>query len=562
MSSTLVGVVKSKGAERAVVGVDRQPRKVADLPEEGTWVRLTRTLGTWSVEGVLAAPGSRLAQLYALVVRAGIHPTHRDAVVAEAAALVADPGIDDPTLVDLTRLPFVPIDEVTSRDLDQAVAIERAGEGFRVWYALADAAWYVRPGSALFEDAVVRGATYYLPGLTVPMLPRVLSEGIISLNAGEDRRAMVFELLLDARGECVESTIHRARVHCRHKLDFDGVQAFLDGAEVDWDPEVQTSLRLLPEVGELRIRRSEARDVVQYRRAEVEVHLTGSTFVALDGPRNDVERYNEQISLLTNVQGARFLLQEGDPAPHIQPIYRVHEAPDAERFEELRAMTVAITKAHGLDPAVWVWGSQPLSDYLESLPHDPVAQAIHRQAMVINRPSHFASSPGAHFGIGADIYGRYTAPMREVVGIFLHNEVWELLAGAVSEEIYDGPALQTQVVDAANRSRELQRQFNRDTNRLVLDDLFAQIQGPVPGTVLGMSPGRVHVQLDSPKVDVKVYIAHLEARWDTTLQLNGVELVGPQGAVRMRVGDRVAVSVVERDQGRDRWNLALDPLAV
>ena len=149
----------------------------------------------------------------------------------------------------------------------------------------------------------------------------------------------------------------------------------------------------------------------------------------------------------------------------------------------------------------------------------------------------------------------------KVVGIFLHNEVWELLAGAASEEIYDGPALQTQVVDAANRSRELQRQFNRDANRLVLDDLFAGATAPVPGTVLGLAPGRVHVQLDSPKVDVKVYVAHLEARWGVTLTQGDVELIDASGAVRLRLGDRVSVSVVARDEGRDRWNLAVDPLA-
>lgn len=548
----LVGQVKRKGERLAVVGVDRRPRFVPDLPAEGSWVELVHR-DDWTVERVLAEPASGLAALYALVIKAGIYPTHTQAVMDEAEAWVAEPGIDDPQLVDLTHLPFVPIDEVTSKDLDQALAIEQRGEGYVVWYALADAAYYVRPGSELFEDSLKRGATYYLPGLTIPMLPTSLSEGIISLNAGEDRRAMVFELHLDARGACTQRRIHRARVHCRHKLDFGGVQAFLDGAQVDWDADVQASLRLLPQVGELRIQRAEERNVVRYRRAEVDVKLHGLVFVALDGPRNDVERYNEQISLLTNVEGARFLREGGT---HVEPVYRVHEAPSEERVDELRALTEAVAASHG--DTRWAWRDQSLNDWLEHLPQGPIARALHRQAMVINRPSHFASTPGAHFGVGADVYGRYTAPMREVVGIFLHNEVWEELAGAPSPEPYDGPELQARVIQVANQARERQRQFNRQANRLVLDDLFANTPEPVPCTVMGLTPSRVHVQLDRPRVDVKVYVAHLQERWGTELALDGVELKDAQGGVRIRLGDRMRVSVVERDRKRDRWNLALD----
>ncbi|MEZ4318970.1 MAG: RNB domain-containing ribonuclease [Myxococcota bacterium] len=553
----LIGVVERVGG---ALRIPSRPPRETSLPE-GTWVRVDDD-GTVTE---LAQRGSGLADLYALAAKVGMSPVHSSAALAEARALAADPGLDDPALADFTHLPLVTIDEVTSKDLDQAVCIERSGEGFTVWYALADASWYIRPGMALYEESLERGSSYYLPGLVIPMLPALLSEDVISLNPAVDRRAMLFELRLDADGNLVERRLHRARVHCRHKLAFDGVQAFLDGAEVDWDADVQASLRLLPEVGERRIQLAEERNVVRYRRAEVEVRLVGRRFVALDGPRNAVERYNEQISLLTNMEGARFLL-EGSPEAHIQPIYRVHEPPGEERFEAFREATVEIARLHGLDPAEWAWrpDHEGLHAYLDRLPHDAVGQAIHRQAMIANRPSHYASTPGLHYGVGAEVYGRFTAPMREVVGIFLHNEAWEKLAGAELPVPpgWEGPVLRERVIESSNAARMLQRRLDRDANRLVLDQLFegdlasGRVQG---GTVLGITPTQVHVQLDSPRIDVKVYVPHLERAWGHALAITaaGTGLVDPAGAVCLRLGDRVEITVSGRDAKRDRWNLGL-----
>jgi len=108
---------------------------------------------------------------------------HPEACLQEAQAWVDDPGFSDPALTDWTSVPFVTIDNADSRDLDQALHIERTDTGYRLRYALADAAYYVRPGSALFSEALRRGTTYYTPLIAAPMLPRSLSEGLLSLKA-------------------------------------------------------------------------------------------------------------------------------------------------------------------------------------------------------------------------------------------------------------------------------------------------------------------------------------------------------------------------------------------
>ncbi len=598
-----IACADAEGRVRDAFAEDAPGLPLAATVPAGTWSRFRIDEGVAVADGpTLAAPGSALADLYALAARRGLSPLHSTAVMAETARVVADPGIDDPALDDLTRLPFVTIDEPHSRDLDQALFVERRGHGYTVWYAIADPAWSVRPGTAVFAEALARGATYYLPGLVIPMLPRELSEDVVSLNEGVDRRAMVFEVELDPDGRVERSRIRRARVRSRVKTSYDAVQRYYDGeAPVpggqETKAEIAASLELLAEVGKLRVARAEARGVVSFRRREVAVSLSGRAggtrmehggaeglrFVALADPRNDVERYNEQISLLCNVEGARFLMRGDTEDDEVQPIYRVHDPPAPERLEELERQIAALVRRHRLDAKRWGWrpGEQSLADYLRALPSTGpearLARSIHRQAMLTGGRSMFDTVPGKHFGVGADVYGRFTAPMREIVGVFAHKEAWEKLEGhrPAPDGWDDDEALRRQVVEAANRARQTQRELDREVNRRVLDQIFGDdLERPLErrprhrGTVMGVSRSKVHVSLDQPPIDVKVYIYHLRRRLASFAPLRGDARRLAQGRDRITlrrgdgrrvhtVGDEVAVRVTGRDRGRDRWELEL-----
>jgi len=510
-----------------------------DAPD-GTWLVAQEVRGAAHAEGEpLARPGTALADLVRLAVDHGLDPVFSDAVEREALAWTEDPRADEPTLADLRELPFVTIDNVDSRDLDQALLVERAGRGHRVRYAIADASFYVPRGSALFADALRRGASYYLPGWMVPMLPRTLSEGIVSLNPRVDRRALVFDMQLDASGACTSTDIVRARIRSQAKLDYDGVQRFLDGDAPDYATgEVAEVLRRLREVGERRIAHAAARDVVRYRRRVVEVGLDDrKSFVLFGGLRNDVERYGEQLSLLCNAEGAR-LLREGERAPHVQPIYRVHPPPPEDRVARFAEELDAIADARG---DRWRWkraGGQSLAAYLAALPWEGedarLTRAIQRQAIMTNVRSTFRGEPGAHHGVGAEVYARFSAPMREIVGVFLHGELVEHVRG-LGERNED---LAEEIIEAANESRNLQRTLTAKADRLALDALLArdQASGAVRrGTVMGSTKGKVYVTLDEPPVEVKLYRRHLGGR-------------------AFELGDAIDVRVTGRDD-RDRWVL-------
>ncbi|MFT7518499.1 MAG: ribonuclease R, partial [Kiritimatiellia bacterium] len=545
---------------------------------EGVSVPTTLPEGTWAKVELakvtqFAAPNTALAEIVELTIERGHSVLLPDACEDEAAAWVANPGIDDPTLTDLTHTPFVTIDNRTSKDLDQAVFVERKGHNFIVWYALADAAYYVRPGSALLTEALTRGATYYLPGLTVPMLPLSLCEGLISINPHVDRRAMVFRMQVDKHGTCTQTDLIRARVHSVAKLSYPQVQGWYDGGDPPCDDAgALDSLECLKDVGERRMAEAESRHVIRFRRREVDIGVRGGgrRFVARTALRHDVERYGEQISLLTNIEGAR-LLRDGDAeSDDIQPIYRTHQPPQRQRLRALRGQIDAIVRAHDL-PNSWCWSGakgQSLATYLRALPHGGehghVARAIQYGALFTGGRSGFSAEPAGHHGVGADVYARFTAPMREVVGCFVHKEAWEKTGRETPRPNTSDEALRDKVIDAAGRAKSEQRALTNASNRLVLDRMFERDlrtgAPPRAGVVMNIRKGRIQVELDDPSISVKVYTTHLQQ------QRGGALWVSKDGACLLdaktsqpvlTLGDKVMIHVEGHDDQADRWRLGV-----
>ena len=502
------------------------------------------------------------------------HKVHTDfpAEVLDAAAAFGN-GLDDPTLEDLTHLPFVTIDNPDSRDLDQALYIEQGSNGgFRVWYALADASFFAPPGGAILNEALRRGATQYFPSFAHPMLPRRLSEDLVSLNPDVDRRALVFRLDLNNDGVCTETTMLRGRVRSRAKLNYRQVQRFLDNggsAEPALDKApYSVSLRLLRDVGQLRLHDAAQRDVVRYDRREVYVQPDKDSLRLRERARYPVETWNAQISLLCNVEGAAYLAQAIDPELAIEGVFRVHPPPTREDVASFAAWIDRLVAAFDLDPAAWRWrrdGPDSLADYIERLPDDGewvrLAMAIQRQAMLLNQKAEFSVQPGAHHGIGAPYYSRFSSPMREVVGIVTHQ-----LALDQQHEARSGltRAMVDDAVRIGNEAKDLQKRLTRAVIKLAIDDLMeADLAAPKAptrrGTVMGMTANRLHVRLDDPPVDLKLYfdLVAKHAGIDLVPDDNGLFLRSKSDrSIVARLGADIDVRVIAYEPDLERWAVA------
>ncbi|WP_369149001.1 RNB domain-containing ribonuclease [Streptomyces sp. R44] len=207
---------------------------------------------------------------------------------------------------DATHLPLFTIDPPASMDLDQAMHLERRlGGGYRVYYAIADVAAFVRPGGPLDAEAHDRIETLYFPDLKVPLYPPTISEGPASLLPNQIVPALLWQHDLDADGNVTDSTVSRAKVRSLAKLNYEGVQQDIDAGTAE------ESVALLREIGKLR-------EAVEAVRGGISVNLPNQEVTLKDGEFRlryvaplPVEGWNEQISLMTGMAAAQIMLDSG-----------------------------------------------------------------------------------------------------------------------------------------------------------------------------------------------------------------------------------------------------------
>ncbi len=459
--------------------------------------------------------------------RAGISPFFSDEIIKEVENIIENPGIDDPDLADYTSIPFVTIDNDDSKDLDQAVYVDKKESGYMIYYAIADASFYVKPGSPLFRESVRRGASYYLPGFSLPMLPSELSEGIISLNEGVVRRALVFITQINSAGEIISEKVLRCKILSRAKLSYSGVQNFYNSVESSSldKKEYSSSLIFLQEAGRILMQKGIKRGVINFDRFEnlIKISNDGFSFEFTETERDDAGKWNEQISLICNMTGAAMLAPKGGGNDnHIHPVFRIHEAPDESSLHRLEKLIRSIVNIHMLNEC-WIWkrGEETPGEYLARLPRSGeeirITETIERQILLTNQKSVFSENPGQHFALKVDLYGRFSSPMREIVGIYSHKELLEKL-GLEKPYIDENEILlREQIINSANRAKETQKSIDRFVNGLLLESVFkSELNMKLnerprhSGTILGMKETRMYILIDSPRLEIKVYSEDIE----------------------------------------------------
>ncbi|WP_323099167.1 RNB domain-containing ribonuclease [Intrasporangium sp. YIM S08009] len=323
-------------------------------------------------------------------------------VVAEAATAAGAAQLPER---DETAVPFVTIDPPSSMDLDQAMHIERAGDGFRVRYAIADVPAFVRAGGAVDTEARRRGQTVYCPDERVLLHPKELSEGAASLLPDQVRPAFVWDITLDADGEGTAVEVFRALVRSVRRYDYAEVQQAVDAGTAE------DVLVLLKEVGEKRIALERKRGGASLPMPEQEVQEDGSGgFTISFRPLLASEDWNAQISLLTGM-GAADLMLRGKIG-----ILRTMPTPDQRDLARFRHQAAAAG-------VPWPKGLA-YGEFLRTLDRaDPRHLALIHEATSLFRGAGYTPFDGTvpdqpdHAAV-ANPYAHVTAPLRRLVDRF------------------------------------------------------------------------------------------------------------------------------------------------
>lgn len=371
-------------------------------------------------------------------------PTDFSSQVHDAARTATDYYAD--SRIDARDLPLVTIDPPGSMDLDQAVYIEQGdgGQGYRVYYAIADVAAWVNPDGVIADESIRRGQTIYLPDEPARLHPPELSEDSASLLPDVDRPAVLWTFELNSAGEVDSFDLKRALVRSHARLDYDGVHEDLVNGRM------HSSIALLPQVGKLRQESSLRREAISLRVPSQRVAETeDGNFELVIEPRHEVMDYNSEISLLTGMCAGRLMQEHGVGFLRTLP----PASPESEA--EFRAEIAAL----GFDI-----GKQTIPEFLMSINADsPRGMAVMREAMHLLRGAGYIrigkDSPAeVHAGIGG-YYAHVTAPLRRLVDRYATEVCLALAAGReVPEWVF---ARGDEVVDSMRSTSQLASQVEK-----------------------------------------------------------------------------------------------------
>ena len=326
--------------------------------------------------------------------------------------------------VDLRDLPLVTIDGEDARDFDDAVFCQKQGKGWKLWVAIADVSYYVRPKSALDTEAYNRGNSVYFPNRVVPMLPEKLSNGLCSLNPQVDRLCMVCEMTISAKGKMTDYQFYEAVMNSHARLTYNKVAKILekDTALCERYASLVPHLQDLHDMYQALVKARRQRGAIEFETIESKFIFNALGRIERIEPvvRNDAHKIIEECMILANIASANFMEKHQEPA-----LYRIHAVPGEEKLTAFRSFLAEC----GLSLS---GGNKPTpTDYaqlLEQIKPRPDHELI--QTMLLRSMSQavYSADNIGHFGLALEEYAHFTSPIRRYPDLTLHRGIKYLLA--------------------------------------------------------------------------------------------------------------------------------------
>jgi len=493
------------------------------------------------------------------------------AVLKEAAKL--KPEVEDKdkqNRVDLRHLPFVTIDGEDARDFDDAVYCEAKSKlrlfngGWKLYVAIADVSSYVKLGSALDEEAQVRGNSVYFPERVIPMLPEELSNGLCSLNPHVDRLAMVCEMTISKTGEMTDYQFYEAVIHSHARLTYNKVSTMLEHSRTSEAKalrgeygDVLPHLKQLYAMYKVLLGARHARGAIDFETQETRIVFGSERKIAEIKPtvRNDAHKLIEECMLAANVATAEFLQKHEIPA-----LYRVHDGPPPERLEKLRAFLgeLGLSINKGKD------GPSP-KDYralLESIQDRPDFHVIQTVMLRSLSQAVYSAENNGHFGLNYEAYTHFTSPIRRYPDLLTHRAIRSVIrskmdtphvkrAGAMTIPKariypYDEPALE-QLGEQCSMSERRADEATRDVvNWLKCEFMKDRVGETFPGVITAVTGFGLFVELTDIFVEGLVHVTALPGDYYHFDPVHH-RLAGERTGRSFRLGDTVEVQVMRVD---------------
>ena len=448
--------------------------------------------------------------------------------------------------MDLREWQTVTIDGEDAKDLDDAITLTKEGDVYKLGVHIADVTNYVQEHSALDVEALKRGTSVYLVDRVIPMLPHKLSNGICSLNAGENRLALSCIMTIDGKGNVVDHVIAETVIKVDRRMSYTSVKKILedkDAAEIKEYEELVPMFERMQELASILRKKRMSRGSIDFDFPETKIVLNeqGKPVEIKPYDRNVATKIIEDFMLIANETVAQdYFWQE------IPFVYRTHDNPDTEKIRKLGTFinNFGYSIKIGQDE-IHPKELQKLLQKIDGTPEEPLISRLTLRSM---KQAKYATMSTGHFGLATSYYCHFTSPIRRYPDLQIHRIIKDNLRGRMNGKKMEH--YEKILPEVAKHSSEMERRADeaeRETDKLKKVEYMEEHIGEIfEGVISGVTEWGFYVELPNTIEG----LVHVTTLVDDYFHYNEstYELIGEATGKRYKLGQKIEVVVTGTDK--------------
>ena len=448
--------------------------------------------------------------------------------------------------MDLRDWQTVTIDGEDAKDLDDAITLTREGEYYQLGVHIADVTNYVQEHSALDVEALKRGTSVYLVDRVIPMLPHKLSNGICSLNAGENRLALSCIMTIDKKGNVIDHNIAETVIKVDRRMSYTSVKKILedqDETEIREYEELVPMFERMEELAAILRKKRMSRGSIDFDFPETKIILDkqGRPVEIKPYERNVATKIIEDFMLIANETVAQDYFWQELPF-----VYRTHENPDTEKIRKLSTFinNFGYTMKIGQDEI----HPKELQKLLTKIDGTPEEALISRLTLRSMKQAKYATVSTGHFGLATPYYCHFTSPIRRYPDLQIHRIIKDNLRGRMNaKRIAHYEKILPEVAKHSSETERVADEAERETEKLKKVEYMSGHIGEIfTGVISGVTEYGFYVELPNT-IEGMVHVTTLTDDY-FHYSADTYELVGEVTNIHYKLGQKVSVMVMETDK--------------
>ena len=463
--------------------------------------------------------------------------------VIKEAKKVSEEGIHELELKrrkDLRDLPIITIDGSDAKDLDDAVYAEKLNDNeYKLGVHIADVTHYVKEDRRLDKEALKRATSIYITDRVIPMLPKELSNGVCSLNPGEDKLTLSVEMIINNDGKVIDYKIFESIMNNKYRMTYDDVTEILENKDeelIEKYKNIVPMLKVMEELSLILRRKRDLRGAIDFEFPERKI-ITDETGKAIDVTKYERKTSNkiiEEFMLVCNETVAEHYYWLNMPF-----VYRVHEDPDEEKMYEFIKFIHNFgytLKGNDVHP-------KELQQLLDKIKNTKEESLINTMMLRSLKKAIYSPDSSTHFGLAAQYYCHFTSPIRRYPDLQIHRIIKGQINGRYSEEALQKLFERTAMV--AEQSSKMERvadEVERDTDKIKIAEFMSdKIGEEYEGVISGVTSFGIFIALENT-VEGLVHISNMVD--DYYIYDNEKKELFGQGSHKVfKIGDTVKIRV-------------------